>query len=96
MNCPKCSEASLSVTYRTGIEIDFCPKCRGVWLDRGELDKMLHRGEREWNADRENRDRRAESREQDNSHESGRDENDSGRHHSQPDRRRSWFSELFD
>ena len=31
------------VTERSGVEIDYCPKCRGVWLDRGELDKILER-----------------------------------------------------
>lgn len=32
------------MTERSGIEIDYCPKCRGVWLDRGELDKLIERG----------------------------------------------------
>jgi Zn-finger nucleic acid-binding protein len=40
MNCPSCSTV-LNLTERRGIEIDYCPKCRGVWLDRGELDKLL-------------------------------------------------------
>lgn len=42
MNCPKCTIA-LSMTDRQGVEIDFCPQCRGVWLDRGELDKIIER-----------------------------------------------------
>ncbi len=42
MNCPKCNIA-LSMTDRQGVEIDFCPTCRGVWLDRGELDKIIER-----------------------------------------------------
>ena len=42
MNCPVCS-VSLSITERAGIEIDYCPTCRGVWLDRGELDKIIER-----------------------------------------------------
>ena len=41
MNCPSCKEAVLSMSERNGIEIDFCPTCRGVWLDRGELDKII-------------------------------------------------------
>ena len=44
MNCPSCSTV-LNITERRGIEIDYCPKCRGVWLDRGELDKLLQGGE---------------------------------------------------
>jgi Zn-finger nucleic acid-binding protein len=43
MNCPVCSGASLVMSERQGIEIDYCPKCRGVWLDRGELDKIIER-----------------------------------------------------
>jgi uncharacterized protein len=42
MTCPVCPE-TLTVSNRQGIEIDVCPKCRGVWLDRGELDKLLER-----------------------------------------------------
>ena len=42
MMCPVC-EVPLSMTDRQGIEIDFCPDCRGVWLDRGELDKIIER-----------------------------------------------------
>lgn len=43
MNCPVCEGVSLLMTERNGIEIDYCPKCRGVWLDRGELDKIIER-----------------------------------------------------
>ena len=43
MNCPVCSDASLVIAERQGVEIDYCPKCRGVWLDRGELDKIIER-----------------------------------------------------
>jgi Zn-finger nucleic acid-binding protein len=42
MRCPT-DGSELSISDRQGIEIDFCPKCRGVWLDRGELDKILER-----------------------------------------------------
>ena len=43
MNCPTCPDAVLVMTDRSGIEIDYCPSCRGVWLDRGELDKIIER-----------------------------------------------------
>ncbi len=46
MKCPTCKEPSLVMTDRQGIEIDYCPECRGVWLDRGELDKIIERAER--------------------------------------------------
>ena len=42
LNCPKCS-VPLTIAQRQRVEIDFCPDCRGVWLDRGELDKILDR-----------------------------------------------------
>lgn len=42
MDCPVCGIA-LVMSDRQGIEIDYCPKCRGVWLDRGELDKIIER-----------------------------------------------------
>ena len=40
--CPNC-RADLVMSERRGVEIDYCPKCRGVWLDRGELDKIIER-----------------------------------------------------
>ena len=43
MYCPTCQEVQLLMTDRQGIEIDYCPQCRGVWLDRGELDKLIER-----------------------------------------------------
>jgi Zn-finger nucleic acid-binding protein len=43
MQCPACTDTTLSMSSREGIEIDYCPKCRGVWLDRGELDKIIER-----------------------------------------------------
>jgi hypothetical protein len=43
MKCPVCSSEQLVMSERQGIEIDYCPKCRGIWLDRGELDKIIER-----------------------------------------------------
>ncbi|QRM45683.1 hypothetical protein F2982_15005 [Rhizobium sp. BG4] len=42
MPCPRCG-TGLLMTDRQGVEIDYCPNCRGVWLDRGELDKIIER-----------------------------------------------------
>ncbi|WP_084502463.1 TFIIB-type zinc ribbon-containing protein [Fundidesulfovibrio putealis] len=42
MNCPHCN-VTLVMADRCGVEIDYCPQCRGVWLDRGELDKIIER-----------------------------------------------------
>lgn len=41
MKCPVCDNVDLLMSERSGVEIDYCPKCRGVWLDRGELDKII-------------------------------------------------------
>ena len=43
MLCPHCTSERLVMSERSGIEIDYCPNCRGVWLDRGELDKLIER-----------------------------------------------------
>jgi uncharacterized protein len=44
MKCPN-DGATLVMSERTGVEIDYCPECRGVWLDRGELDKIIDRAD---------------------------------------------------
>ena len=49
MKCPTDS-ATLVMSERSGVEIDYCPECRGVWLDRGELDKIIDRAEKEFAA----------------------------------------------
>src|SRR3546814_8673260 len=47
MACPAC-RTGLVMSERQGIEIDYCPACRGVWLDRGELDKIIERSAAEF------------------------------------------------
>ncbi len=49
MLCPVC-EIDLIMSERQGIEIDYCPQCRGVWLDRGELDKIIERSNKQFSA----------------------------------------------
>jgi uncharacterized protein len=44
MKCPICN-VDLAMAERQGIEIDYCPQCRGIWLDRGELDKIIERSQ---------------------------------------------------
>ncbi len=46
MKCPHC-DVTLLMSERQGVEIDYCPECRGVWLDRGELDKIVERSHAE-------------------------------------------------
>lgn len=45
MKCPTCENVILVITERKGIEIDYCPQCRGIWLDRGELDKLINKSD---------------------------------------------------
>jgi len=44
MKCPTCPDSVLVISERQNVEIDYCPQCRGVWLDRGELDKLMALG----------------------------------------------------
>ncbi|AFV01800.1 hypothetical protein UNSWDHB_1066 [Dehalobacter sp. UNSWDHB] len=46
MDCPVC-HVNLQMTERKGVEIDYCPQCRGIWLDRGELDKIIEKSQSE-------------------------------------------------
>ena len=42
MNCPTCN-VTLLLAEKQGVEIDYCPQCRGIWLDRGELEKIIEK-----------------------------------------------------
>ena len=91
MPCPVC-KVPLVMSDRQGIEIDYCPQCRGVWLDRGELDKIIERSAgQEAAAARSPRQRGYEPRPSYS--------DDDGRHrdrHHHGNRRKSFFEELFD
>lgn len=41
MKCPVCKDVTLLMSEKKGVEIDYCPECRGIWLDRGELEKII-------------------------------------------------------
>ena len=56
MRCPT-DDTPLAISDRQGIEIDYCPECRGVWLDRGELDKLIERSTATSHDDARHRDR---------------------------------------
>lgn len=60
MNCPVCNDVALVLADRQGIEIDYCPRCRGVWLDRGELDKLIERAHASTRAEPQRSDYRGE------------------------------------
>ena len=83
--CPSCRVA-LVMSDRQGIEIDYCPQCRGVWLDRGELDKIIERSTRDVAAQAPQPQPRRDY------------DDDYARSHSQGyrKRRKSFLEELFD
>lgn len=83
MHCPSCI-VDLNITDRQGVEIDYCPQCRGVWLDRGELDKIIERSHEAASSSGQNVEERSRRR--------GRGEDETrGRRG-----RKSFLQELFD
>ena len=90
MKCPHCTETALVMSDRQGVEIDYCPQCRGVWLDRGELDKLIERSAAMAPASAPADPGAARSQPQflDSDHEHGR--------HPQGGRKKSWLGNFFD
>jgi len=107
MQCPNpsCQSASsaervkteLVMSERSGIEIDYCPRCRGIWLDRGELDKLLEKAAKETESARQS---------QRNSHDEKpryndrlaykKHDDDNNKYKHSGSRKKSLLSELFD
>lgn len=93
MNCPTCN-VTLQIAERQGVEIDYCPQCRGVWLDRGELDKIIERA----SAEMAIRDRPPQSYPE--RHHEGKERHYDKHHDGHSDggyyKKKSFLSELFD
>ena len=87
MKCPV-DDRELVMSERQGIEIDYCPSCRGVWLDRGELDKLIERSAESVGPTSSGRDARDTQDRRDEDHDRGR----SGR----KKKKESFLSELFE
>ena len=88
MKCPVC-ESNLQMMERSGVEIDYCPACRGVWLNRGELDKIIERSGRDTGKGRLSEDRERHYDSDDSSRSGSRED-------TQQKKRESFWSELFD
>ena len=89
MQCPVDGEV-LAISNRESIEIDYCPKCRGVWLDRGELDKIIERSADEIAAPRPRDDDRDRGRDYDRDRD--RDRHDTGK----PKKKSSFLSSIME
>ena len=88
MKCP-IDNSDLVMSDRQGIEIDYCPKCRGVWLDRGELDKIIERSAPD--------DGPRQSRSDDDDRNRSSDDRDYGRQQDyRPRKKKSLLGEIFD
>jgi uncharacterized protein len=94
MKCPHCKDHNLVMSERQGVEIDYCPECRGIWLDRGELDKILEKSRQEA-ASREPQPapqpQSGRDRDRDSDYDRDRDY-----HHKPYKRKKSFLEELFD
>ena len=93
MKCPN-DGATLTMSERSGVEIDYCPECRGVWLDRGELDKILDRASAELSP--REPDQRGYRQEQGYQNAPAQGYQQSYQGHRRPKRKEHWLSELFD
>lgn len=91
MNCPVCNVA-LVMSDKQGVEIDYCPKCRGVWLDRGELDKIIERSTPEGQSRFYGSNQSFNQHHDDDDHRKYPRNNDNYEHHKQ----KNWLSNLFD
>ncbi len=87
MKCPNC-DRELVMSDRNGVEIDYCPGCRGVWLDRGELDKIIERS---------NQFSQSDSRKDYDSHKDYKDDKRGEQSHQQHKKKKGGFlGDLFD
>lgn len=95
MKCPICPDTNLTMADRQGIEIDYCPNCRGIWLDRGELDKIIERTSQE-PAPRESRERSAPVRDERAYQSTQHQDRHYQEHYPKHKKRKSLLGELFD
>ena len=95
MNCPKCT-VPLKVSDRDGVQIDICPDCRGVWLDRGELDKIIERSSSGRGFYRDDDDHHDDHRHNDHDRDKHYHDDDHREHRGKPYRKKGFLSDLFD
>ena len=98
MQCPV-DNTTLVMSERQGIEIDYCPTCRGVWLDRGEIDKIIERSQGQMTPSTPSN---GPQQQQNYTHREHREYDDDdhyehkGHHGQHKKHKESWFSDIFD
>lgn len=96
MKCPSCDEL-LIMAERQGVEIDYCPKCRGVWLDKGELDKIIEKSSAEQALHEQKQYDKKRKKNYNDDDDNFFDQNKKGNDLNNPGRRKGGFlSNLFD
>lgn len=95
MKCPSCN-TPLTMSERSGIEIDYCPQCRGVWLDRGELDKIIERSASETLSHPKNRDDDRDDRYMGKDKYSNKNDPYGNERNYKPKKRDSFLGDMFD
>ena len=95
MKCPVCPDATLAMMDRQGVEIDYCPQCRGVRLDRGELDKLIELAAGQQPARQAATVQRPDFVDSDG-YGSRAPHGTHGSHGYRPQRKKSWLNEIFD
>ena len=87
MKCPVCKDVTLLMSEKRGVEIDYCPECRGIWLDRGELDKLIEKEEKTYQ----------EARRDNHDYEDEEDRKDAKKSsHTKKRKRESFLGEVFE
>lgn len=95
MKCPLCTGVDLKIAERQGVEIDYCPECRGIWLDRGELDKIIEKSYNQTSACIQPEPHNYQAGH--NQQHYGKQHHDGhGYGHNGQYKKKSWLSELFD
>ena len=84
MKCPNC-EATLQMSEKHGVEIDYCPNCRGIWLDKGEMEKIMDRASDHY-SNRDNYEKDYKRYDYDNYK----------KHHNHPHKKKSFLNDFFD
>jgi uncharacterized protein len=96
MKCPTCTDTALVRSDRQGVEIDYCPQCRGVWLDRGELDKLIERSAMKASTPVGDGAARSQPQFVDSDYDHYHGHGHGHGHSPQDGRKKSWLSNIFD